>query len=61
MDRIIKGFSTQKFEVELLQDIDGRYYIRYMTHNNEKFSEFITDFGTASYLFDLKIQELEGQ
>ena len=61
-DRVVKGLTTSKFEVELLQDPDGRYYVRYrhLYDREDQFSEYVTDFSTASYMFDLKIQEMEG-
>lgn len=62
LSRIVKGYICDKYEVELMQDEEGRYFVRYALPalEEEHFSEFITDYGTASYMFDLKIQELEG-
>jgi ABC-type iron transport system FetAB ATPase subunit len=57
----IKSLYTRTFEVEMLQDMYGRYQIRFKKLDREKFSEWISDFSTASYMFDLKIKELEGQ
>lgn len=56
----VKSYLTGKFEVELLQDQYGRYRIRYQQHGEDQYSEWITDFITASMLFDIKLQELEG-
>lgn len=57
----VKSLLTNRFEIELIQDRNGRYCIRYTNRGEEKYSEWITDFLTASYLFDAKLQELEGQ
>ena len=57
---MVKGYFTHKFEVEMQQDENGRYRIRYFKLGEEQYSEWITDYGTASYMFDLKLQELEG-
>lgn len=61
--KTVKLIATNKFEVEMLVAKDDSYYIRYhkLFLDNSEFSERITDFKTASYLFDLKVQELEGQ
>ena len=56
----VKSYLTRKFEIELLQDQHGRYCIRYTTHDGDKYSEWITDYITASMLFDHKLVELEG-
>lgn len=58
--RTIKSIIAKGYEIELFQDQDGRYRIRYQTPWITKYSEWITDFGTASYMFDLKWEELEG-
>ncbi len=57
---VIKAYHTQMFEVELLQDRYGRYCIRYKTPVKDEQSEWITDFSLASFMFDLKIKDLEG-
>lgn len=58
--RTIKSYMTKTYEVELFQDEYGRYCVRYEVGGHNEYSEWITDFGTASYIFDLKIQDLEG-
>ncbi len=58
--KTVKSFYTKMFEVEMIMDENGRYRIRYWTPMAENHSEWITDYGTASYMFDLKIAELEG-
>ncbi len=60
--KVIKCIGTKRFEVELFQLESGFYCIK---HDNKKegkvaFSETINDFKTASFMFDLKVQELEG-
>lgn len=49
-----------RYEVELFQTEDGSYCVRYRVHGEDKFSERITDYSTASYIFDLKHHDLEG-
>lgn len=56
----IKGYCTKMFEVELIQDRYGRYCVRYKTPIKDEQSEWMTDYSLASYLFDLKIRDLEG-
>lgn len=62
MIKTIKAIHTKRYEVELVQ-LDNAYYIAHNTSvlNEPKFSENITDYNTASFLFDLKVEELEGQ
>lgn len=57
---IVKAFHTKMFEVELVQDRYNRYCIRWKTSVKDEQSEWINDFSTASYMFDLKIRDLEG-
>lgn len=56
----IKSIITKRFEVELFQYDDGAYCIRYKISDEDKYSERITDYGTASFMFDLKVADLEG-
>ncbi len=58
--KTIKAYYMIRFEVELFQYPDGAYCIRYKTNDEDQYSERITDFGTASYMFDLKVHDLEG-
>lgn len=58
--RIIKAYISPKFEVAMLQDEDGRYLIRFKTYAGTEHSEYVTDFSSASYMFDIKLHELEG-
>lgn len=57
--RLVKSLITYKFSVEMFQDGYGRYCIIYSSPFGETQSEWITDFGMASHLFDLKIAELQ--
>lgn len=58
----VKMIGTKFFEVELFVMPDSSYCIRY--HRNvmksHDYSENIPDFKTAAILFDLKVQEMEG-
>ena len=56
----VKSYITKQFEVELLQDSNGRYCVRYQYGVDDRYSEWMTDFITASMIFDMKLQELEG-
>jgi hypothetical protein len=58
---LIKEVMTKKYQVLLSQSESGMYYISY--HNSLEFnqiSEAIEDYGVASFLFDIKLQEMEG-
>lgn len=60
---LIKSITTNRYSVELIEDIDSQYTVLY-THISmpeTKVSESINDFYMASYIFDVKVQELEGQ
>lgn len=59
-ERLIKAVNTPQFEIEMYQDGYGRYRIRYKYLGKVSYSEYITDFGTASFMFDVKLKELEG-
>ncbi len=56
----VKCIYMPHYEVELMQDPDGAYLVRYRVHDEDHYSERITDYGTASYIFDLKHQDLQG-
>lgn len=59
--KTIKAYYMQRFEVELLQYDDGAYCIRYRVNDNDdEFSERITDYHSAAYMFDIKVRDLEG-
>jgi len=57
---MIKSIITTRFEVELFQHPDGAYCIRYRVRDEDSYSERITDYGMASFMFDLKVADLEG-
>lgn len=58
----IKALSTKQFEIELAE-LNGLYFIVYQRSNETSGtkSEGLLDYKTASMLFDMKVQELEGQ
>lgn len=58
--KTIKCIYLPRYEVELFMDRDGMYCVRYQVHGEDHYSEQISDYQTASYFFDLKHQELEG-
>lgn len=62
MSEKIKAFNNKRFSVELLQASNNVYTIKYENKRlgEPQYSENIYDFNTASFLFDLKIEELEG-
>ncbi len=63
MSKTIKAFSTKNYSIELVEHNSGYYYINYQNHKNVGMlsSEMVVDFKMASYMFDLKHEELEGQ
>ncbi len=61
MNRLIKSLTTGKFKVELYETPEG-YQIQFDTNRGDvKQSETINDFNMAAFMFEAKIQELEGQ
>lgn len=62
MDTVIKYYSNKRFGVELSQHSENVYVVRYenLHTGHSQYSENISDYYTASFLFDLKIEELEG-
>jgi hypothetical protein len=58
--RTIKKILTRAYNIEMFQDKACRYRICYESRGVTRYSEWITDYSTASYMFDLKLQELEG-
>jgi hypothetical protein len=63
MDKTIKAIYMKRFSVELSETSSGKYVILYRNSFTEgvNYSEIISDYNTASYLFDLKVQDLDGQ
>lgn len=61
--KVIKQITTNKYEIALVE-IDGMYCVFYghPEDDTEQYqsSEPVTDYNTASYFFDLKLQDLEG-
>ena len=59
---LIKSVATNRYEVELKQDQDEMYYICYgnVAGPLNKKSELIEDYKIADILFELKLQEYEG-
>jgi hypothetical protein len=60
MSKTIKMIGRKNFIVELVELDSGLYCVRHEVNEKMHFSESIQDFNLASYLFDLKLQELEG-
>lgn len=60
--KLIKSVSTKRYILELIENYDGLYYIFYDKKQVKlaRISEGIKDFNTATHLFDLKLQEFEG-
>lgn len=58
--KVIKMIGTKNFVLSLYESVSGRYYIEYEHKEKVTMSEPMDDFNNASYLFDLKLQELEG-
>lgn len=57
---LIKEVLTKKYQILLSKTPGGNYYISYHSpYEFDAISEAITDYETASFLFDVKLQELE--
>ncbi len=59
--RLIKSISTSRYNVELLET-NHEYVIKYdnNAYTGVNYSELIKDYKIASELFDMKVDELEG-
>lgn len=59
---VVKHYGNQKFEVAVVQDSDSMYCIRWNTAIDEMdiYSEYVADYNVATFLFDHKIKQLEG-
>lgn len=57
----VKSIETDKYRVTMHKTDYDEYFIFYANGEGPNFSENIKDFPTASFLFDLKVRELEGQ
>lgn len=60
--KIIKSVQTTKFEVGLFELPSGQYVVAYTTMLTEEpiFGEPVSDYGTADFMYGLKLKELEG-
>lgn len=61
----IKAVKTNRYEVELIEEQDyhkASYFIQYRFADDEDFkrSELIKEFDMANYMYETKLQELEG-
>jgi hypothetical protein len=54
----IKAIETLTYKVALMENV-GYYVIKTSVGGKIKESESITDYNTASFLFDVKLDELE--
>lgn len=61
-DRTIKAIFTKYYGVELIADSDDLYFVKYegMGMDGEKRSEPIRDLNLALQIFDMKLQEMQG-
>jgi hypothetical protein len=60
-DKIIKAVTTKRYAVELYETTGNSYIIKYEnTYNEAQYSEILNDYNMAAYMFELKIDELEG-
>lgn len=55
----LKAVLTNRFEVTLSEQ-DSLYYIHRETQLDSTISEGFTDYNYASYVFNLTVEELEG-
>lgn len=58
----LKSVETFRFSVELLENAEGQYILRHQSkvYGEVQQSEVIRDLGIASFLFDIKVDEYEG-
>lgn len=64
MTKTIKQISTKNYEIAIVELPDGRYCVFY-GHPEDDFEKYTSsepmyDYKLASYMFDLKLRELEG-
>ncbi len=59
-DMVIKMIETSKYNVKLIEGTDSKYYVRYEDLYTEKvtWTQPISDYNAASYLFDLRLNDL---
>jgi hypothetical protein len=58
--KTIKMIATDRYEVGLFQLMDDTYVVGFETPIEVNVSEQMADFKTASFMFDLKLAELQG-
>lgn len=61
-DKLLKAINTSKFKIELVETEDNKFIVQYESNRfgERKQSEPVNDYNTASFIFDLKVEELEG-
>ena len=56
----IKEVQTSKFVITLFELENGRYEVQTDTYKGVKSTAPIRDYGTAAYVFDLFVRDLQG-
>lgn len=63
--KVVKRIVTKRYEIALIELPNGYYRIvctpDNMSEDETVTSEALADYLTASYLFDMKLRDLEGQ
>jgi hypothetical protein len=61
-DKLIKALHTSRYSIELFETASNLYIIRYENPKNGVYrdSEAMKDFKMASWMFDVKVEELDG-
>lgn len=62
LSKVVKGISNKAFMVELMERSNGRYYVQYKRRFSNLLNETedLVDFNLASTLFEMIINEVEG-
>jgi len=62
MEKTIKAIYMTRYTVELVEASSGDYVVVHYNGSTQgiNYSEAIKDYNMASYLFDLKVDELSG-
>lgn len=58
--RVIKMVGTNKFVLELIESVSGRFYIVEEVSGKKEFSSPMEDMNLALSLFDVRLLKLEG-
>lgn len=58
--KVIKSIETRSFEISLVQLEHGGFCVMYAKDDKTHMSEAVNDYKMAAFMFDLKLQELEG-